>query len=149
MGRDCGDLSIFSGVACGAEIVITKETGFDQAKVLERVKNAKSLGKRHVIIVVAEKVTDVFVLAQAIESYTGYETRATVLGHIQRGGTPSAFDRVLSSKMGSFAVDLLGKGLGGKAVFSRGIEIDYCDIFEALNKRRPITDLYRYLEKLN
>ncbi len=149
MGRYCGDLSIFSGVACGAEIVITRETGFDQRKVLERVKNAKSLGKRHVIIVVAEHVTDVFQLAKEIEAYTSYETRASVLGHIQRGGTPSSFDRVLASKMGSFAVDLLGKGLGGKAVFSRGIEIDYCDISEALNKHRPITDLYRYLEKLN
>jgi 6-phosphofructokinase 1 len=149
MGRDCGDLSIFAGVACGAEIVITKETGFEKQRVLERVKNAKAMGKRHIIIVVAENIVDVNALAKEIEAYTLYETRASVLGHIQRGGTPSAFDRVLASKMGSFAVDLLGKGLSGKAVFSKGIEIDYCDIQEALNKKRPITDLYRYLEKLN
>ncbi len=148
MGRDCGDLAIFSGIACGAEIVITKETGFDKQRILERVKNAKAMGKRHIIIVAAENMTDVAILAKEIQAYTTYETRATVLGHIQRGGTPSSFDRVLASKMGSFAVELLGKGLGGKAVFSRGIEIDYCDINEALNKKRNLTDLYRYLEKL-
>jgi 6-phosphofructokinase 1 len=148
MGRDCGDLAIFSGIACGAEIVITKETGFDKQRVLDRVKNAKAIGKRHIIVVVAENMTDVATLAKDIQAYTTYETRATVLGHIQRGGTPSSFDRVLASKMGSFAVELLGKGLGGKAVFSKGIEIDYCDINEALSKKRNFTDLYRYLEKL-
>lgn len=148
MGRNCGDLAIFSGIACGAEIVITKETGFDKPRVLERVKNAKAMGKRHIIVVVAENITDVNQLAKEIEAYTTYETRATVLGHIQRGGTPSSFDRVLASKMGSYAVELLRQGLGGKAVFSRGIEIDYCDINDALSRVRNTTDLYRYLEKL-
>lgn len=149
MGRDCGDLSIFSGIACGAEIVITKETGFNKQEVLKQVHHAKAMGKRHLIIVVAEKITDVAKLAEEIQNNSDYESRATVLGHIQRGGTPSAFDRVLASKMGSFAVDLLKQGLGGKAVYSRGIEIDYCNIFEALEKQRKITDLYSYLPKLN
>jgi 6-phosphofructokinase 1 len=148
MGRNCGDLAVFSGIACGAEIVVTKETGFDKPRILERVKNAKAMGKRHIIVVVAENITDVAQLAKEIEAYTTYETRATVLGHIQRGGTPSSFDRVLASKMGSFAVELLRQGLGGKAVFSRGIEIDYCDINDALSRVRNTTDLYGYLEKL-
>lgn len=148
MGRNCGDLAVFSGIACGAEIVVTKETGFDKPRILERVKNAKAMGKRHIIVVVAENITDVAQLAKEIEAYTTYETRATVLGHIQRGGTPSSFDRVLASKMGSFAVELLRQGLGGKAVFSRGIDIDYCDINDALNRVRNTTDLYGYLEKL-
>jgi 6-phosphofructokinase 1 len=148
MGRNCGDLAVFSGIACGAEIVITKETGFDKPRVLERVKSAKAMGKRHIIVVVAENITDVAQLAKEIEAYTTYETRATVLGHIQRGGTPSSFDRVLASKMGSFAVELLRRGLGGKAVYSRGIEIDYCDINDALKRVRNATDLYQYLEKL-
>ncbi|MBU1144306.1 MAG: 6-phosphofructokinase [Firmicutes bacterium] len=149
MGRDCGDLAIFSGIACGAEIVITKETGFNKEDVLKQVHYAKSIGKRHLIIVAAENITDVGVLARDIQASSDYESRATVLGHIQRGGTPSAFDRVLASKMGSFAVELLEKGLGGKAVFSKGIEIDYCDIFDALSKEKKITDLYSYLPKLN
>ena len=149
MGRDCGDLSIFSGIACGAEIVITKETGFNREDVLKQIRGAKAKGKRHLIIVVAEHMLDVFELAKDITLNTEYETRATVLGHIQRGGTPSAFDRVLASKMGSYAVELLKNGLGGQAVFSRGIEIDHCDIEVALSKVKKTTDLYQYLEKLN
>lgn len=149
MGRDCGDLSIFSGIACGAEIVITKETGYNREDVLKQIRGAKAKGKRHLIIVVAEHMLDVFELAKDITLNTEYETRATVLGHIQRGGTPSAFDRVLASKMGSYAVELLKNGLGGQAIFSRGIEIDHCDIEEALSKVKKTTDLYKYLEKLN
>jgi 6-phosphofructokinase 1 len=149
MGRDCGDLSIFSGIACGAEIVITKETGYNREDVLKQIRGAKAKGKRHLIIVVAEHMLDVFELAKDITLNTEYETRATVLGHIQRGGTPSAFDRVLASKMGSYAVELLKNGLGGQAVFSRGIEIDHCDIEAALSKVKKTTDLYKYLEKLN
>ncbi len=149
MGRDCGDLSIFSGIACGAEIVITKETGFNREEVLSQIRGAKAKGKRHLIIVVAEKMLDVFALARDISENTEYETRATVLGHIQRGGTPSAFDRVLASKMGSYAVELLKQGLSNKAVYSRGIEINHCDIDDALSQVKVKTDLYEYLEKLN
>jgi len=149
MGRDCGDLSIYSGIACGAEIVITKETGFNKEDVLRQVSHAKAVGKRHVIIVVAEHITDVFELAQDVEEYSGYESRATVLGHIQRGGNPSAFDRVLASKMGAYAVELLKDGLGGMAVYSRGLDIHHCDIMKALSMERKETDLYNYLSKLN
>ncbi len=149
MGRDCGDLSIYSGIACGAEIVITKETGFNRENVLKQVSHAKSIEKRHLIIVVAENIIDVFELAKDVEKHSGYESRASVLGHIQRGGNPSAFDRVLASKMGSYAVELLKQGLGGQAVFSRGIEIDHCDINSALSKERKTSDLYKYLPKLN
>jgi len=149
MGRDCGDLSIFSGIACGAEIVITKETGFNKESIFKQVAYAKSIGKRHLIIVVAENITDVFQLAREVEQHSGYESRATVLGYIQRGGTPCAFDRILASKMGSFAVELLKNGLGGQAVFSHGIEIDHCDIDDALSIKRKTTDLYQYLPRLN
>jgi len=149
MGRDCGDLSIFSGIACGAEIVITKETGYNREEVLEQIRGAKAKGKRHLIIVVAENMLNVFDLAKDISEHTEYETRATVLGHIQRGGTPSAFDRVLASKMGSYAVELLKQGLSNKAVYSRGIEISHCDINDALSQVKVKTDLYEYLEKLN
>lgn len=149
MGRDCGDLSIYSGIACGAEIVITKETGFNRENVLKQVSHAKAIGKRHVIVVAAENMIDVFELARDIEKHSGYESRATVLGHIQRGGNPSAFDRLLASKMGAYAVELLKDGKGGKAVYSRGIEINHCDINEALSKERKPTDLYQYLSRLN
>jgi 6-phosphofructokinase 1 len=149
MGRDCGDLSIYSGIACGAEIVITRETGFNKENIFKQVTYAKSIGKRHLIIVVAENITDVFELAKEVEEHSGYESRATVLGHIQRGGTPSAFDRILASKMGSYAVSVLRQGLGGQAICARGIEIKHIDIQQALDVKRTVTDLYDYLPKLN
>ncbi len=149
MGRNCGDLAIFSGVACGAEIVITNDTGFDKANVLENVKKAKEIGKRHLIIVVAENITDVTELARDIQEHTAYDARASVLGYIQRGGTPSAFDRILASKMGSYAVDLLKEGKDGRAIISDGIEITDCPLDEALTKENTPSDLYQYLPKLN
>lgn len=149
MGRNCGDLSIFSGIACGAEIVITRESGFDRHEVLKQIREAKAKGKRHMIIVVAENMLNVFELAKDIQANTEYETRASVLGHIQRGGNPSAFDRILASKMGSYAVELLRNDISGMAICSHGIEIDHIKIEEALTKTKRITDLYEYLEKLN
>lgn len=149
MGRDCGDLSIFSGIACGAEIVITKDTGFDKQKILNQVKKAKQVGKRHLIVVVAENITNVSELAQDIQKHSDYDSRASVLGYIQRGGTPSAFDRVLASKMGVHAVELLRKGIGGQAVFTKSLEMGNCPIQHALNEETEKSDLYKYLEKLN
>ena len=149
MGRDCGDLSIYSGIACGAEIVITKETGFNRENVLKQVKWAQSIGKRHLIVVVAEHITNVFDLAKDIQSNSDYESRATVLGYIQRGGNPSAFDRILASKMGVHATELLKQGLGGMAVYTNSLEIGHCPINEALSATDETTDLYEYLAKLN
>lgn len=149
MGRECGDLSIYSGIACGAEIVITKETGFSKERLLKQVQQAQQKGKRHLIVVVAEHITDVFTLAKDIEESSNYEARATVLGYIQRGGTPSAFDRILASKMGVHAVELLKEEKSGYAVFSRSLEIGHCPINDALNQTDETTDLYNYLTKLN
>lgn len=149
MGRYCGDLSIYSGIACGAEIVITRETGYDRDSVIDQVKKAKAKGKRDCIVIVAEHILDVFALAKDIDENCGYETRATILGHIQRGGTPSSYDRILASKMGSYAVELLRQGLGGQAVCANGIEIFHLPIEEALTQNKPTTDLYQFLEKLN
>jgi len=149
MGRDCGDLSIYSGIATGAEIVITKETGFNREDVINQAKRAQSMGKRHLIVVVAEHITNVFDLAKDIQKHAGYESRATVLGYIQRGGNPSAFDRILASKMGVHAVELLKGGISGMAVFTKSLEIGHCPINEALEIKDEITDLYQYLKKLN
>ncbi|MGI6392022.1 MAG: 6-phosphofructokinase [Candidatus Izemoplasmatales bacterium] len=149
MGRNCGDLAIFAGIACGAEIVITKDTGFDHAAVLKKVRKANLMGKSHLVIVVAENITDVFKLAKDVEDNTTYEARASVLGYIQRGGTPSAFDRILASKMGAYAVELLRQGLGGKALFANSLTVGHCDIFDALKQKLKSSDLYDYLPKLN
>jgi 6-phosphofructokinase 1 len=149
MGRDCGDLSIYSGIACGAEIVITKETGYDKGYVLRQVQVAENMGKRHLILVVAENITNVFDLANEIEENSNYNARATVLGYIQRGGTPSSFDRILASKMGVHAVELLIAGKSGQAIYANSLEIGNCPIQEALDIKSEVTDLYSYLQKLN
>jgi 6-phosphofructokinase 1 len=149
MGRNCGDLAIFAGIACGAEIVITKDTGFDHAAVMKKVRQASLIGKRHVVIVVAENITDVFQLAKDVEDHSTYEARASVLGYIQRGGTPSSYDRILASKMGAYAVELIKQGLGGKALFANSLTIGHCDIFDALKQKLKSSDLYEYLPKLN
>lgn len=149
MGRDCGDLSIYSGIACGAEIVITKETGYNKEDVLKQVQFAQNMGKRHLIVVVAENITNVFDLADEIGANSNYNSRATVLGYIQRGGKPSSFDRILASKMGVKAVELLIDGVSGQAIYTDSLEIGYSPIQEALDAKDEVTDLYSYLSKLN
>jgi 6-phosphofructokinase 1 len=138
MGRHCGDLALYSGIAGGSEFIITPETGFKKDQLLEAIKHSNNSGKRHAIVVITENMTDVNQLAIDIEEHTGYETRATVLGHVQRGGDPVAFDRVLATEMGEYAVELIRNGKGGRAVGLRGMDyVDY-DINFALNKKREI-----------
>jgi 6-phosphofructokinase 1 len=148
MGRYCGDLSIYSGIACGAEIVVTSETGYDEEKILNQIRTARRSGKRHQVVVVAEHMTDVFDLARKIDQYTDYEARATVLGHVQRGGSPSAFDRVLASKMGIWAVELLKDGKHNLATVSKGLHVNSMSLDEVLTKDVDKPNMYKYLEKL-
>ena len=138
MGRNCGDLALYSAIAGGSEFIITPETGFDKEMLINAISNSNKIGRRHAIVVVTEHMVNVTNLAIEIEDRTGFETRATVLGHVQRGGDPAAFDRVLATEMGEYAVDLLVNGKSGRAVGLKGMEyVDY-DINFALNKKRDI-----------
>jgi 6-phosphofructokinase 1 len=148
MGRYCGDLSIYSGIACGAEIVVTNETGYDEEKILEQIRTARRSGKRHQVVVVAEHMTNISELAKKIDEQTDYEARATVLGHVQRGGSPSAFDRVLASKMGIWAVELLKDGKHNLATVSKGLHVNSMSLDEVLVKDVDKPNMYKYLEKL-
>lgn len=136
MGRRCGDLAINAGIADGAEMIITSEIGFDESKVIERLKASKESDKKHAIVVITEHITDVHELAKKVEAATGFETRANVLGHMQRGGRPSARDRVLASRMGVYAVELLEAGKGGLCVSQVNGEIKGLDIEETLSHKR-------------
>ena len=136
MGNRCGDLAIHSGISCGAEILITPETGYDEEAVLEKIKYFESRGKNHAIVIVSEKVCDVNALADKISKTTGFAGRATILGHIQRGGSPTARDRVLASRMGSKAVELLIAGVGGHCVAIRNEEIISMPIEECISMPR-------------
>ena len=143
MGRRCGDLAINAGIADGAEMVITSEIGFDENKVIEVLKASKASDKKHAIVVITEHITDVHELAKKVEAATGFETRANVLGHMQRGGRPSARDRVLASRMGVYAVELLEAGKGGLCVSEVNGQIKGLPITEVLGHKRE-TDFSIY-----
>lgn len=136
MGRHCGDIALHVGVAVGATYILVPEieTTFDE--MINKIKKGQESGKKHFIIVVAEGVGGSYDLAQKIEESTGIETRATILGHVQRGGNASVRDRVLASRMGVAAVDLLKKGIGNRVIALRDNKIVDFDIYEALQMKQ-------------
>ena len=149
MGRRCGDLAINAGIAAGAELVITSDTGYDEDKIIERLKQSKASDKDHAIVVITEHITDVNELAKKVEAATGFETRANVLGHLQRGGRPTARDRVLASRMGVKAVELLEEGKGGLCVGEVHGQITAFPITEVL-RHKHVADagIYEDAKKL-
>ena len=150
MGRNCGDIALHTGVACGAEYIITPEKGYDKDELCKVILEGKKAGKMHNLVLLAEGVGGASELSKYIEDKTGIETRATVLGHIQRGGAPSAFDRVLASRMGSKAIELLMEGKTSKVVGIKDNEIFDQDIDEALAlDRRFDKELYRISEEIS
>ena len=149
MGNRCGDLAIHSGISCGAEILITPETGYDEEAVLEKLKYLENQGKNHAIVIVSEKVCDVNSLADKISKTTGFAGRATILGHIQRGGSPTPNDRVLASRMGCKAVELLINGVGGHCVCIQNNEITSMPIEECISlPRGNRKEFYRIFDRL-
>ncbi|MDR1795567.1 MAG: 6-phosphofructokinase [Erysipelotrichaceae bacterium] len=117
MGNHCGDLALYAGICSGAELVITPETGYDELEVIEKLKALDAAKKRrHAIVVISEKITDVDLLAQKISKVTGFAGRSTVLGHVQRGGSPTGFDRMLATRFGDFAVELLCNDISAHCV---------------------------------
>ena len=145
MGRRCGDIALHTGIAVGAMTTLVPEVPYDfQRDIVERMKVAQNTGKKHFIIVVAEGVGHTQELAERIQTETGIETRATVLGHVQRGGSPTMRDRVVASRMGYHAVELLQNGRSNRVVALKGEQIVDFDITEALNMPRVFDEnLYR------
>ena len=111
MGNHCGDLALYSAICCGAEIAVTPEVGFSADEVIRRLQHFDAIKKhRHALVIVSEKLTDVEKLAEDISRATSFSGRATVLGHIQRGGSPVPYDRLLASRMGDYAIEVLANG---------------------------------------
>ena len=133
MGHGAGDIALQSGLAVGATAIIVPEIGFDLQNVIDKILETKKNGRNHFIIVVSEGLCDATQLAKLLQEATGIETRATILGHIQRGGNPTLRDRVVASKMGYAAVELLSKGVGNRVIGLKDNKIVDYDIFEALN----------------
>ncbi len=150
MGNHCGDLALYTAISCGAEMVITPETGYDELEVLEKLRYlGDAVKKNHSIVIISEKICDVDALAKKVSLNTNFSGRATVLGHIQRGGSPTPVDRMLASRMGEKAVDLLMEGIGGHCVGIIDNEIRSMSIQEALERpRQKRKHLYRLFDRL-
>ncbi|WP_139903923.1 6-phosphofructokinase [Clostridium thermarum] len=150
MGRNCGDIALFAGLAGGAESIIVPEMGMDVDELCKTILEGKRNGKLHNLILLAEGVGGAQKLAKHVEEVTGIETRATILGHIQRGGSPTAFDRILASRLGARAVELLIEGKSSRVVGIRGGVIIDDDIDEALALPRKFdTNLYEIAKCLS
>ena len=140
MGRRAGYLALQTGIAVGATAVLVPEIEFDIENVIKKIKETQKTGKKHFIIVVAEGIGGVDEIAKKIEEETGVESRATVLGHVQRGGNPTIRDRVMATEMGYAAVKLLNDGVGNRVIGWKKGEIVNYDIYEALNMKKPFDD---------
>ena len=139
MGHGAGHLALYASVACGGTACWVNEIGFDVDRdVIEKINSSIRTGKHNFIVIVSEGITDVHHLARYIEEKTGVESRATVLGHIQRGGTPTARDRIIASQMGCYAVDLLEQGIGNRVVIQKNAKIIDYDILEALTMKKGL-----------
>ena len=136
MGRNCGDIALYSGLAGGAETIFVPEELVNIDELVSKAISGIKRGKRHHIIVVAEGSIDTYKLRDVFEERTGIETRVTVLGHVQRGGTPTVFDRILGSRMGYEAVVLLKDGESGLSLGMKANEIFKSDIEDALSKEK-------------
>lgn len=142
MGRRCGDIALKTGIACGATSILVPEVEYDIEKdVIRKIEVTRGTGKKHFIIIVAEGVGGVEDIATYIQKRTGIETRATILGHVQRGGSPTVRDRVLASSMGHKAVRLLKEGKGNKVIAVKDDKIVNYDISEALKMSKSFDNL--------
>jgi 6-phosphofructokinase 1 len=143
MGRDAGDIALWAGLADGAESILIPEAPYQIDEIVERLQRSSERGKKHSIIIVAEGVGSGLDVADKITDRLGWETRVTVLGHVQRGGSPTAFDRVLASRMGAKAVELLLSGQRDMMVAIRNNDVIGIDFDEALSqKHQPRMELY-------
>ncbi|MBO6133175.1 MAG: 6-phosphofructokinase [Lachnospiraceae bacterium] len=148
MGRKAGYIAMWCGIASGAEEILLPETyDFDEQKIINHITDIRKIGKTHFLIINAEGIGHSTSMARRIEAATGMETRATILGYMQRGGSPTCKDRFYASIMGAYAVDLLYEGKINRIVgYSKGDFTDF-DIVEALEMQKSIPDYYVEISK--
>jgi len=138
MGRNSGYVALASGIAVGAEAIIVPELPVDYESIADKILKERKRGKINCIIVVAEGASSAFTVARHVEHRIGYETRITILGHIQRGGSPTAFDRVLASRMGYASIKVLEKEEGGLMMALKGGKIAAVPLEEVLSNKRTL-----------
>ena len=151
MGRRCGDIALEVGIAIGASSILVPEVPYDLKKdVIDVLLKNRETGKKHFIIVVAEGIGGIDGIVKEIEAQTGIETRGTVLGHVQRGGSPTLRDRVVASRMGYRAVELLEEGQSNRVVVMKDNHIVDYDISEALAMKKQFnTKLFNIAHEIS
>ncbi len=150
MGRNCGYLAVMAGLTCGAEMVLIPEEKVSVEDVVQNINNAYLRGKTHAIIIVAEGYhIEINNLAKAIEeNHVGFECRVSILGHVQRGGKPTAYERILATRLGVKAVDFLLEGKTGVMTGLQGREIIPIPLEDVINNRRAINPEYYQMAKM-
>lgn len=139
MGRNAGYIAMEVGIGCGAECVLIPEVAFDlEQDVCQQLLKGRNMGKHHFIVVLAEGAGSAVEMAKTIEEITEIETRATVLGYVQRGGSPSAFDRMNASLMGIRAVECIAQGRFNRVIVNREGRIRDMDLLEGLSMKKTI-----------
>lgn len=141
MGRGAGDIALWAGVAAGADAIVIPERDYDIQAIAEKIKENRKNGKDHALIVIAEGVMSAADFKKQLDQYGEFDSRAITLGHIQRGGQPTAKDRVLASRFGDYAVKLLLEGKGGLAIGIRNNQLVATDIIDTLENHKHITDV--------
>ncbi len=144
MGRNAGDIALWTGIGSGAESIVIPEMNFSMDEIVKEIEDGRRRGKKHTIIMLAEGVMNGNEFAEKLQEYKNYHTRVTVLGHVQRGGSPSARDRVLGSLFGYNAVQLLKEGKGGLCIGVNGSQVVFNDIIETLERKRDVPYLSLY-----
>ncbi|MDR1781803.1 MAG: 6-phosphofructokinase [Bacilli bacterium] len=147
MGRKCGDIALESGVSTGAEAIITNIDQFNYDEVVNVVKEGALAKKRNTIIVITEHICNVVDLAKYVEEKTGVETRAQILGYIQRGGTPTAMDRFIGSGLGAEAISLIKQDVYNVCLGTNGFEFYFTNINEALQATKYENEYLNYLKE--
>lgn len=140
MGRSAGYIALNVAVASGAESLLIPEKDFDLDDIIRNIIDGRNRGKKHYIVIVAEGVGKSVEMAKIIEEKTGMETRATILGYMQRGGSPSLRDRLMASRMGYHAVELINQGIGNRVIVTKNGAVTDVEIGEALEMTKTIDE---------
>ena len=149
MGRNAGHIAVNTGIACGATDIITVEAPYDLDAIAKSMLEKRAKGKQYFVVVVSEGVGHTEEIAKVLQEKTQIETRATILGHVQRGGSPTLRDRVEATRMGYYAVELLEQGIGNRVVGIKDSKIVDYDIQEALSMKKSYdSDLHRIAEEI-
>ena len=150
MGRHCGDIALYSGIASGAEIIVVPEVAVNMEEIVSSINRSRANGKHSNIIVIAEGVMSAEQFSKQLQSLTTYSVRPTCIGHVQRGGSPMMADRMLAAQFGNKAVRLLNEGIGNRAVGIKDNKIIDMDIIEAVSMKKVFNyELYETLQMIS